>query len=166
MGPERLVAGDLLARARSLRGDQSKPESVLWAVLRDRRLRGLKFRRQHPIGPYVADFYCAELQWVIEVDGGQHNTELARAYDARRSAYLATRGATVTRFWSDEVMSQIDGVVLRMADVAATLSAGVRGGTLTPALSQREREKNGRALSQRQREDSGENRCHSENGEE
>ena len=166
MDPGRLVAGELLARARSLRGDQSKPESVLWAVLRDRRLRGLKFRRQHPIGPFVADFYCDALRWVIEVDGGLHNTEQARAYDARRSAYLATRGATVTRFWSDEVMSQIDGVVLRLADVAATLSAGVRRSTLTPALSQREREKNGRALSQRQREDSGENRCQSEKGQE
>ena len=143
MDPGRLVAGELLARARSLRGDQSKPESVLWAVLRDRRLRGLKFRRQHPIGPFVADFYCDALRWVIEVDGGLHNTDEARAYDARRSDFMAMRGVTVTRFWSDEVMNEIEGVIDRLVEVAGGLAAQAGRSTLTPALSQREREING-----------------------
>jgi very-short-patch-repair endonuclease len=140
MRSHRLLSGRLLANARALRHGQSTPEGVLWSLLRDRRLLGLKFRRQHPVGPYVLDFYCADFQWGIEADGGQHNTEQARAYDGRRSAYLASRGVTVTRFWNDEVMGQIDGVFLRLADVAGKLAGETRTGTLTPALSQRERE--------------------------
>jgi very-short-patch-repair endonuclease len=140
MPSHRLLSGRLLANARALRHGQSTPEAVLWSLLRDRRLLGLKFRRQHPVGPYVLDFSCADLQWGIEADGGQHNTEQARAYDGRRSAYLASRGVTVTRFWNDEVMGQIDGVCLQLANVAGKLAGETRPGTLTPALSQRERE--------------------------
>jgi very-short-patch-repair endonuclease len=79
MDPGRLVAEKLLTRARTLRRAQSGPEMVLWSLLRDRRLWGWKFRGQHPLGPFIADFYCDALRWVIEVDGGQHNTDEARA---------------------------------------------------------------------------------------
>jgi very-short-patch-repair endonuclease len=113
----------------------------MWALLCDRGLMCLKFRRQHPLGPFVADFYCAELKWVIEVDGGQHNTDEARSYDTRRSDFLATRGVTVTRFWTSEVMDEIEGVVDRLVEVAGGLAMKVGRGTLTPALSHREREK-------------------------
>ena len=140
MDPARLIPTDLLTRARALRRGQSTPEVVLWFLLRDRGLLGLKFRRQHPLGPFIADFYCDELKWVIEVDGGQHNTVEARDYDQRRSDYLATRNVTVTRFWSNEVMDEIEGVVARLLDAASGLAAQASPGTLTPALSQRERE--------------------------
>ncbi|MFM7107039.1 MAG: endonuclease domain-containing protein [Planctomycetaceae bacterium] len=109
----------------------------MWTLVRDRGLLGLKFRRQHPLGPFIADFYCDELRWVIEVDGGQHNTSEARAHDERRSAYLRASGVIVTRFWSSEVMGELDGVVERLVDLAGQ----IRGGTLTPALSQGERGK-------------------------
>ena len=153
MRSHRLVSSRLLANARALRHGQSTPEAVLWSLLRDRRLLGLKFRRQHPVGPYVLDFYCPELQWGIEADGGQHNTEQARAYDGRRSAYLTTRGVTVTRFWNDEVMGEIDGVFLRLANVAGKLAGEKRPGTLTPALSQRERENGGTSPMHTEREE-------------
>ncbi|MFM9059005.1 MAG: endonuclease domain-containing protein [Planctomycetaceae bacterium] len=155
MDPGQLVSEKLLARARSLRHGQSCPEGVLWSLLRDRGMLGLKFRRQHPIGPFIADFYCDELRWVIEVDGGQHNTDQARAYDVRRSDFLAIRGVTVTRFWSSEVMDEIEGVMHRFVEVAGRLKRRAGGSTLTPALSQREREEDGQVLSQRQKEEGG-----------
>lgn len=141
MSNRSLVSKRLLEFARNMRRGQSKAEAILWAVLRDRRLLGLKFRRQHPIEPYIADFFCSELNWVIELDGGQHNTDEARAYDAKRTEFLQRHGAAVTRFWNSDVTHETDAVVERLIDVAESLRAGLRVGTLTPALSQRERER-------------------------
>jgi lysyl-tRNA synthetase class 2/adenine-specific DNA-methyltransferase len=104
------------------------------------------------MGPFIVDFYCDELNWVIELDGGQHNTGEARNYDSRRTELLQTRGVEVTRFWNNEVAHQTEAVIERLRDMAESLIARTREGTLTPALSQREREKAGRALSQRARE--------------
>ena len=141
MSDRSLVSGRLLEFARSLRHGQSEAEAILWAFLRDRRLCGLKFRRQHPIGPFIADFYCNELNWVIELDGGQHNTDEAQNYDNRRTKFLQARGVDVTRFWNNEVAHETEAVVERLLDVAESMIARAREGTLTPALSQREREK-------------------------
>ena len=140
MDKERLVPRQLLAHARILRHGQSTPEAVLWRLLRGRHFSGLKFRRQHPIGPFITDFYCADLHWVIEVDGGQHNTAEAKAYDERRTGYIAGQGVTVTRFWSDEVMERREAVIQQMENIARRLAAERGMGTLTPALSHRERE--------------------------
>jgi very-short-patch-repair endonuclease len=104
------------------------------------------------MGPFIVDFYCDELNWVIELDGGQHNTDDARNYDSRRTELLQTRGVEVTRFWNNEVAHEAEAVIERLRDMAESLIARMREGTLTPALSQREREKAGRALSQRERE--------------
>jgi len=152
MNNRHLVSARLLGFARDLRRGQSDAEAVLWAFLRDRRLLGLKFRRQHPIGPYIADFFCNELNWIVELDGGQHNTNEAQQYDKRRSEFLGRQKTEVTRFWNNEVIYQTEAVVERLVDLAESMRAGVRGGTLTPALSQREREKERPALSQRERE--------------
>jgi len=152
MAKKRLVSGRLLANARNLRHQQSMAEATLWNLLRGRRFLGLRFRRQHPMGPFIVDFYCDELNWVIELDGGQHNTDEARIYDSRRTELLQTRGVEVTRFWNNEVAHETEAVVERLRDMAESLIARMREGTLTPALSQREREKAGRALSQRARE--------------
>ena len=84
-------------------------ESLLWYFLRDRRLAGHKFRRQHPIWPYVVDFVCLSARFVIELDGGQHAD--SGAYDNARTRYLAQRGFVVVRFWNHEVFSDTDGVV-------------------------------------------------------
>jgi len=76
-------------RARQLRRDQTDAEQALWARLRDRQLCGAKFRRQHPIGPFVADFCCPQGKLIVELDGGQHAEEIA--VDQKRSRFLEAR---------------------------------------------------------------------------
>ena len=78
----------------------------MWRVLRDRQL-GVKFRRQHPIGPYIVDFFCEERCLVIEIDGGQHGPEV----DQARTEYLESNGMNVMRFWNNEVRENMEGVV-------------------------------------------------------
>ncbi|MFH1137463.1 MAG: DUF559 domain-containing protein [Pseudomonadota bacterium] len=92
----------ILLFARSLRKEQTDAEGRLWRLLRDRRLAGKKFRRQHPFPPYIVDFYCHEAKLVIEVDGGQHAE--TRRHDAIRSAFLEQSGLRVIRFWNNEVL--------------------------------------------------------------
>ncbi|AXQ28609.1 endonuclease domain-containing protein [Solimonas sp. K1W22B-7] len=96
-------------RSRSLRRDPTDAEAHLWYRLRDRQLAGCKFRRQVPLGPYFADFACAEKWLVVELDGGQHAEQVAQ--DADRSAYLRTEGYTVLRFWNDQVLREMEGVL-------------------------------------------------------
>ena len=87
-----------LARRRSLRRNCTDAESTLWAHLRNKRLIGFKFRRQHPCGPYILDFYCSEEHLAVELDGGQHFDEAAQSYDQRRTAFLVRQGIQVIRF--------------------------------------------------------------------
>ncbi len=96
------------ARARRLRRDATDAERKLWNRLRARAIDGAKFVRQEPIGRYVADFACREHRLVIEVDGGQHATD---ARDAVREQWLAAHGYRVLRFWNDEVLGNIEGVL-------------------------------------------------------
>ncbi|MGB6056258.1 MAG: endonuclease domain-containing protein [Burkholderiaceae bacterium] len=99
----------LLDHAKELRSHQTDAEQRLWYHLRAHRLMDLKFKRQKPVGPYIVDFICHEIQLVIEVDGGQHQE--AAEYDRRRDAWLRERGYQVLRFWNNEVMQQTDGVL-------------------------------------------------------
>ncbi|MGD0072963.1 MAG: DUF559 domain-containing protein [Candidatus Binataceae bacterium] len=101
-------------RAHSLRADLTDAETLLWSRLRDRQLAGVKFRRQHPIGPYIVDFCCVEHHLIVEVDGGQH-AEAASA-DEKRSAYLTSFGFKVLRFWNGDVLANIEGVLIRIAE--------------------------------------------------
>lgn len=103
------------SRERSLRRDQTEAEGLLWMQLRGRRLQGFKFRRQHRIGPYIADFVCPEGWLVIELDGSQHLA--ATDYDAARSRFLEERGYRVVRFWNSDValrMTELLDTVLRV----------------------------------------------------
>jgi adenine-specific DNA-methyltransferase len=102
-------------KARQLRRNQTDAEQVLWAHLRDRELCGVKFRRQHPIGGFVADFCCPQEKLVVELDGGQHAVEVAA--DQKRSRFLEEQGYRVLRFWNHEVLTNIDGVLERIAEV-------------------------------------------------
>jgi very-short-patch-repair endonuclease len=95
--------------AKRLRRYQTDAERVLWFHLRDRRLRGLKFKRQVPIDRYVADFCCADARLIIELDGGQHATRTSE--DANRTKVLDAMGYLVLRFWNNDVMQNIDGVL-------------------------------------------------------
>ena len=125
-------------RARALRRQQTEAETLLWKHLRSRQLLGLKFRRQHPIGPYFADFACIDIGLVIELDGGQHADDSAAAQDAARALCMAAAGFTTRRFWNHEVLQQTAAVLETIAHCA---------NTLTPALSRtRERELTSRSL--------------------
>jgi len=100
---------ELIERAREMRRNTTQAEDTLWKVLRKRNLEIDKFRRQHIIGDYIVDFYCPEKRLVIEVDGGQHAEQ--EEQDAERSHYLESRGCRVIRFWNNEVLKNMDGVV-------------------------------------------------------
>jgi very-short-patch-repair endonuclease len=93
--------------ARRLRSNQTDAERRLWLLLRDRRLAGYKFRRQRPIGPYIADFASIRHRLIVEVDGGQHADSSA---DAKRTAWLERYGWRVIRIWNNEVSNNPDGV--------------------------------------------------------
>lgn len=98
------------ARARTLRQDMSVPEVALWTALRQRP-GGLKFRRQHPSGPYVADFYCHAARLIVEVDGEAHGCGDRPQRDLRRDAWFAQRGFDVMRVRAADVLGNLDGVV-------------------------------------------------------
>src|SRR5438105_901047 len=90
--------------ARSLRKDDVPAETVLWQALRNRALGGFKFRRQHPIGPYIVDFACLSCKLVVEADGETHVTSAKR--DLQRSAFLEASGWLVLRFWNTEIYEE------------------------------------------------------------
>jgi very-short-patch-repair endonuclease len=94
-------------RARRLRRDQTDAEQALWARLRDRQLFGAKFRRQHPIGHFVADFCCPQRKLVVELDGGQHAARVAA--DQKRARFLQEQGYRVLRFWNHDVLGEHGG---------------------------------------------------------
>jgi len=89
--------------ARLLRKNDSWAERLMWKWLRDRRFSGYKFRRQHPFGPYILDFFCLEARLNIELDGFQHGSPEHRAKDSERDAWLERRGVKVLRFWSSHL---------------------------------------------------------------
>ncbi|MEH6950970.1 endonuclease domain-containing protein [Nitrobacter sp. NHB1] len=105
------------ATARSLRSRMTDAERKLWFALKDRRFQGLKFRRQVPAGPYVADFLCYELRLVVEVDGGQHAESV---HDAERDRWFADNGFRTLRFWNNDVLSNLEGVLTAIAEGTAT----------------------------------------------
>jgi len=107
--------------ARQLRSKQTDAENLLWSRLRAHRLCGLKFRRQQPIGGYVVDFLCPEKKLIVELDGGQHQEERA-GHDAVRDAWLKAEGYAVLRYWNNEVMGNLEGVLEDIGRVAGVFS--------------------------------------------
>lgn len=100
-----------IKQARQLRRTQTEAEYVLWNELKGRKFLEIKFRRQHPVGPYIADFICIEKHFIIEIDGGQHNEKKAKEYDEKRTRYLEEEGYSVLRFWNNEVLGNLEGVL-------------------------------------------------------
>jgi very-short-patch-repair endonuclease len=92
-------------------------ERKLWSALRNRQLEDAKFRRQQPIGPFIADFVCQEHRLIVEADGGQH---FESASDDRRTAFLESKGYRVLRFWNHEILSNLDGVAQVIAAALST----------------------------------------------
>ena len=99
----------LIHRARDMRTQPTDAERKLWHCLKGGQLGGWKFRRQHPIPPYVADFACIEAKLIVEVDGGQHADS---AYDEARDRFLREHGWRVLRFWNTDVLSNVEGVAI------------------------------------------------------
>jgi very-short-patch-repair endonuclease len=109
------LSNDQRSFARHLRQQQTDAERRLWSRLRSNRLLGCKFRRQHPIGPYFADFACLEIGLVVELDGGQHAAERGKLHDGMRSDVIAGYGLEVVRFWDNDVLRDTDAVILAIA---------------------------------------------------
>ena len=123
IGGEGRVRGQVCERprhyARRLRQSQTEAERKLWVRVRDRGLGGLKFPRQHSIGPFIADFCCTEAKVIVELDGGHH--ALKKESDTARTKFLEAHGYRVLRFWDNEVLSSIDSVLQR---ILSTLGVG------------------------------------------
>ncbi len=102
--------------ARQLRSNSTDAEHIIWTALRAHRLNGASFRRQTPIGPFIADFVCHEAKLVVELDGGQHFEPEQLLYDERRSAFLAGKGYRVLRFNNYDVMTNREGVLETIAE--------------------------------------------------
>lgn len=101
---------------RKLRRDQTEAEGMIWNILRNRQVLGLKFYRQYSVGEYILDFFCPESRLGIEIDGGQHNETRTRKHDAVRTKYLRDLDITVLRFWNNEVSSNPEGVFERIIE--------------------------------------------------
>ncbi len=112
-------------RARELRAHQTDAERRLWSALRNRRLAAYKFRRQHKLGNYFADFACIEHRLIVEADGGQH---AENGYDERRSAWFESQGWRVIRFWNNDILTNTEGVILTILETL--------GGSAAPSPSQ------------------------------
>jgi very-short-patch-repair endonuclease len=104
-------------RARKLRREATDAERRLWQKLRGAQVCGASFRRQHPAGRYILDFYCSEFRLAVELDGGQHSMSVAR--DRMRDTWLSQQGVTMLRFWNSDVIGNLAGV---LEIVAAKLS--------------------------------------------
>ena len=103
------ISPNIKTNSRKLRSELTEAETHLWQHLRARQVCGKKFRRQHPVGNYILDFACIEARLAIEVDGGQHSE--IQSQDNLRTAWLETQGWKVLRFWNNEVLQNIEGVL-------------------------------------------------------
>jgi len=111
-------------RRRELRQNQTETEKLFWTQLRNKKFMDMKFFRQYSVGPYILDFYCPEIKLAVEMDGGQHNLPENREYDTARTEYLQAHGIKVLRFWNNEVMKEIEGVLARLEAEIDSCSPG------------------------------------------
>ena len=107
---------NLAHRAQELRYSETRTEKFLWTLLRAKKLNGVKFRRQEPIGVYVVDFVSFEKKLIIEIDGGQHNDDKNKEYDEIRTKWLQSQDFRVIRFWNNDVSANIDGVITKIRE--------------------------------------------------
>jgi very-short-patch-repair endonuclease len=117
--------GKLYQYGRELRQESTEAEKLLWEELRNRKLNGLKFRRQHPLDKFIVDFYCNEKKIVLELDGGVHNEKINKEYDEARTAMLAGLNIIVLRFKNEEVINDMQGVLKKIRDVANMLNRNI-----------------------------------------
>ncbi len=106
-------------RSRELRANQTDAEKALWSRLRSKQLAGVRFNSQYPVGPFICDFVARSKGLVIELDGGQH--ALTVSYDSGRTRYIEERGYRVLRFWNNDVLNNLDGVLSEIERVLGEL---------------------------------------------
>jgi very-short-patch-repair endonuclease len=123
-------------RARTSRQNMTEAEKRVWQILRSHQTEGYRFRRQVPIGRYIADFACDAARLIVEIDGGQHAR--SSPHEAERSGFLQTEGYRILRFWNNEVLANLDGVHRAIAEalhrVTPTQTLPHQGGGPTPLL--------------------------------
>ena len=116
------------ANAKKMRREPTDAERALWSILRNRQFGDWKFRRQVPIGPYIADFLCYEARLIIEADGGQHASS---PYDANRDAWLKHEGFAILRFWNNDLLTNAEGVastILTTLNTSPSRGEGISDG--------------------------------------
>jgi len=111
----------IIDRANLLRRNTTIPEKLLWEKLKNNQLLKLHFRRQHPVGRFIADFYCHKIKLVIELDGNSHNGKEAQSYDENRTAEMEKFGIVVLRFKNEEVINRLTEVVAKIIAVCENL---------------------------------------------
>ena len=99
------------AFAKEMRNQSTEAERKLWALLRNKQMSALRFRRQQPIGPYIADFFCPAAKLIVELDGGQHGTDANLEYDEQRTRFLNACGYRVLRFLNEDLLKHPDVVL-------------------------------------------------------
>ncbi|MGY6744808.1 MAG: HsdR family type I site-specific deoxyribonuclease [Cecembia sp.] len=124
-----LYFSGLVNEARELRKNQTPAEETLWQLLRNKKLNGLKFRRQHQIGSYITDFYCHEKKLIVELDGEVHNNPERKKHDSKRDKFLISSGFNILRFSNEEVFNDIENVLKQIAGfkLPSPTGRGVRG---------------------------------------
>src|ERR1051325_9176649 len=110
----------VVLRAREMRKNQTPAERKLWSALRGDQICGLRFRRQHRIGSYIADFFCDAAGLVIELDGASHDER--KEYDAKRTYWISKRGLDAIRFSNEEVMGNLDGVLVAIESLCSSVA--------------------------------------------
>ena len=136
------VPARLRSNAKSLRANSTDAERLLWAALRNHRLNGTSFRRQVPIANFIVDFVCHAAMLVVELDGGQHYSELSESADAARTSAIESNGFRVLRFSNQDVMTNRNGV---LETIVAALEANAPSPTL-PRKREKERAADGATL--------------------
>ncbi len=116
---KRYPSKHMIRRARDLRQTSTTPEQLLWLALRNGQIGGLKFRRQHPIGPCVVDFYCHSAGLVVEVDGMSHEDKIQR--DVERTKLIEAHGLRILRVTNEDVMRDVDAVAREIARLGSVL---------------------------------------------
>ena len=109
-------------RAGELRKELTPAERKLWAYLRGNQLNGINFRRQHAIGKYIPDFCAVQVKLIIELDGSQHLDQ--QQYDAERTKYLEAQGYKVIRFWNNQILNDMNGVILAITYAIEEIKTG------------------------------------------
>lgn len=120
------VIGKLYQYAKELRQESTAAEKLLWNELRNRKLSGLKFRRQHPLDKFIVDFYCNEKKLAVELDGSIHDGNINKEYDEARTAMLAGLNITVLRFRNEEVIDCMKDVLRKISEVASGLNSDLQ----------------------------------------